>query len=170
MPSQNPPAPIPPLAINHIGVGVSDIKKAVDWYSEIMGFRLIGAPIEVTSEGEAGAQPLDVLGPGFRKMRQAHMTSANGVGYELFELLDPPHQRRPDEIEYWRSGFFHICVTHPDVTDLVRRIVHSGGAQLSKIWNERGGNPSYQMCYCRDPFGNVIEIYSHTYELMQGHR
>jgi hypothetical protein len=25
-----------------------------------------------------------------------------------------------------------------------------------------------RMCYCEDPFGNVIEIYSHSYEQMYG--
>ena len=159
-----------PLAINHIGVGVSDVDAAIRWYRGVLGFRLISGPVDVRADGGDGAQAANVLGPRFRHMRQAHMTSANGVGFELFQLVDPPHERRPDVVEYWKSGPFHFCVSHPDVEGLVARIVEAGGTQLSSIWNERGGDPDYRMCYCRDPFGCVIEVYSHSYELLQGHR
>jgi serralysin len=27
---------------------------------------------------------------------------------ELFQLIDPPHERRPDEMEYWKSNVFHL--------------------------------------------------------------
>lgn len=111
-----------------------------------------------------------MLGPRFRHMWQAHLTSANGVGLELFQSIDPPHERRPDEIGYWRSGIFHFCVTSEDVPGLVARIEAAGGEQLSDVWPERDGEAGYFMCYCRDPFGCIIEIYSHSYELVQGHR
>lgn len=159
-----------PVAFNHIGIGVSDIEAAVEWYRSILGFRLVSGPFEVRSDGPHGTQAVDVLGLDFRHMRQAHMTSANGIGLELFELIDPPHEHRPDVVEYWKSGPFHFCVTHPDVAGLVARIVEAGGRQLSKVWNERGGGGEYLMCYCRDPFGCVVEIYSHSYEMLQGHR
>lgn len=156
-----------PLAINHIGVGVADLDAAIEWYGLVMGFRLISGPVEVRSNN---AQAVNVLGPDFKHMRQAHLVSANGVGLELFQLIDPPHERRPDVVEYWKSGPFHFCVTDPDVPAMVARIVAAGGTQLSEIWNERDGDPECRMCYCRDPFGCVIEVYSHSYELLQGHR
>lgn len=158
------------LAFNHVGVGVPDIEKAISWYGEILGFRPISGPVEVRIDGPAGAQAHNVLGPRFRRMRQAHLSSANGIGFELFELIDPPHERRPDEVEYWRSGLFHFCVTCEDVAGLVERIKSAGGEQISEIWPERNGEDGYYMCYCRDPFGCVIEVYSHSYELVQGHR
>lgn len=154
------------VSFNHVGVGVSDIDAAIDWYCEILGMRLIAGPIVVENDEQAS----DVLGPRFGKMRQAHLSTANGIGIELFQTIEPPHERREDSVEFWRSGFFHICVTHPDVTGLAKKVEASGGQRISKIWNERNGDPAYSMCYCRDPFGNVIEIYSHSYELLQGHR
>jgi len=36
----------------------------------------------------------DVLGQNFNAMLQAHMVSVNGIGIELFQLLDPPHEKR----------------------------------------------------------------------------
>ena len=159
-----------PIAVNHIGVGVADVYAAIAWYGNVMGFRLISGPVEVRAEGPGGPQAQDVLGSGFRHMLLAHLTSANGIGLELFQLIDPPHERRPDMVEYWKSNMFHICVTDPDIEGLVSRIVASGGEQISKIWNERDQSGEYRMCYCRDPFGSVIEIYTHSYELIKGHR
>ncbi|URK86290.1 VOC family protein (plasmid) [Rhizobium sp. RCAM05350] len=164
--SENPAA----LAFNHIGVGVSDLESAVSWYTSVLGFRLISGPVDTRSDGIEGRQAHNVLGARSRHMRQAHLTSGNGIGLELFQLIDPPHERRPDEIEYWRSGIFHFCVTGEDVPELVARIKDAGGEQLSEIWPERNGETGYFMCYCRDPFGCVIEVYSHSYELVQGHR
>lgn len=163
-------APARPVAMNHIGVGVSDVDAAIAWYRNVFGFTLISGPVEVRAGGPGGDQAADVLGRDFRLMRMAHMTSANGIGLELFQLIDPPHERRADVVEYWKSNLFHFCVTDPDVEGLVLRIVEAGGAQISKVWNERGSAGEYRMCYCRDPFGTVVEIYSHSYELLQGHR
>jgi hypothetical protein len=111
---------------------------------------------------------LDVLGKDFRHMRQAHLVSINGVGIELFHLIDPPHERRIPSLQFWTNGFFHICVTDPDVDKIVSLIAETGGRQLSKIWRIHPDVEAHRMCYCEDPFGNIIEIYSHSYEPMYG--
>jgi catechol 2,3-dioxygenase-like lactoylglutathione lyase family enzyme len=87
---------------------------------------------------------------------------------ELFQLLDPPHDRREPSLEYWKSGFFHICVTDPNIEELATRIAASGGRQRSKIWRINPETEVYRLCYCEDPFGNIIEIYTHNYETMYG--
>jgi len=167
---QNGGRPVAPRPINHVGIGVPDVEAAIRWYGEVMGFVLVSGPVDVRSDAPSGDQALDVLGPTFRHMRLAHLAGANGVGLELFELIDPPHERRPDVVEYWKSNTFHFCVTDPDIEAMVERIKTNGGTQLSRIWNERDASGDYRMCYCRDPFGTIVEIYTHSYELLQGHR
>ncbi|MCY6382801.1 VOC family protein [Hoeflea prorocentri] len=157
-----------PVAINHVGAVVDDIEAAIKWYQDVMGFGLVGGPYDLTSEGAMGAQTRNILGQSLNHLRIAHMAAANGVGLELFEPVDPPIERRDEVIEYWRHGYFHICVTDPDVEDLVARIVETGGKQLSDFWQERPPKKEFRMCYCADPFGNVVEVYSHQYEAMQG--
>ncbi|WP_421726145.1 VOC family protein [Bauldia sp.] len=159
-----------PVAVNHIGAVVPDIEAAIDWYRDVMGFGLVAGPFDLRPDDPNGAQTMDVLGEKLKHLRIAHMSSANGVGLELFEPVDPKIERRDDMVEFWRNGFFHICVTDPDVEGLVARIVETGGKQLSKFWRERPPHPEYRMCYCADPFGNVVEVYSHQYEHMQAHR
>jgi catechol 2,3-dioxygenase-like lactoylglutathione lyase family enzyme len=159
-----------PRSFNHVGIGVSDIDQAVNWYREIFGFTLLRERFDVRSDdgSYSGRQAGNVLGDRFRHMRMAHMGSGNGVGIELFQLLDPPHEKRATSLEYWKSGFFHICITDPDVPGTVGRIVERGGKQLSKIWNMEPNSRDYKMCYCEDIFGNIIEIYSHSYDQMYG--
>ena len=159
-----------PRSFNHIGVGVSDLDQAINWYREVFGFTLLREPFEVSAgDGSySGRQAANVLGSQFRHMRMAHLSSANGVGIELFQLLDPPHERRTPSLEFWKNGFFHICVTDRDVETAVARIVENGGKQLSGIWAVEPQSKGHKICYCEDIFGNIIEIYSHNYEQMYG--
>lgn len=153
---------------NHVGVGVPDVEAAIEWYRKVFGFRLVSGPNHVQRTSASGEQARDVLGSSFGEMWQAHMVTADGIGIEFFQLIDPPHERRKDEIEFWRNGIFHFCITDPEIEDAVRRITEAGGKQLSRIWLERPPSPNHKMVYCADPFGTVIEIYTHSYEDMQG--
>ncbi|HJY09734.1 MAG TPA: VOC family protein [Nitrososphaeraceae archaeon] len=87
------------------------------------------------------------------------------AGLTTFDSMfgDPKAERRIDNFEYWKSGSFHICVTDPNIEELWKRISDSGGKQRSRIWDvvpDKG----YKIAFCEDPFGNVIEIYTHSYE------
>ena len=63
---------------------------------------------------------------------------------------------------YWQTGIFHLCVTEHDLDGLVARIVANGGRQRTKIYAFLPGRP-YRLVYCEDPFGNIIEAFSHSY-------
>ncbi len=97
-------------------------------------------------------------------MRTVWLSSGNQVGIEIFEYLDPKAERRiNDNFEYWKSGFIHICITDPNIEELCRKISENGGKQRSKIW-DIPPSKGYKIAFCEDPFGNVIEIYTHSYE------
>jgi catechol 2,3-dioxygenase-like lactoylglutathione lyase family enzyme len=147
-------------------MGVSDLAKAIEWYGAVFGFVLLRGPFEVRSDDNsyAGKQAKDVLGFPFRHMRMAHLTTSNGIGFELFQLIDPPHERRSPSLEFWKNGFFHVCITDPDIDHAVARIVDHGGKQLSRIWQVEEMSPTYKICYCEDIFGNILEIYTHSYD------
>lgn len=159
-----------PRPIHHIGIGVSDIEAAIKWYEEVLGFRAFTGPVELTLERDDTGQLADVLGPKFRKMKLAHLSTGMGVGIELFQSIDPPHQRRSEDVEFYKSGTFHFCVTDPDIEGLAARIVASGGRQLSAIWDDRPPLGKFRMVYCQDPFGTLIEIHTDSYEIVQGWR
>jgi catechol 2,3-dioxygenase-like lactoylglutathione lyase family enzyme len=153
-----------PRTINHIAVSVSDLDKAVKWYKEVFGFTVVNGPVEFEADDSSlGIAARDIHGPNFRKMRMVWLSSGNQVGFEMFEYIDPKAERRIDNFEYWKSGFFHICVTDPNIEELCKRISDSGGRQRSRIWDV-DPDKGYKIAFCEDPFGNVIEIYTHSYE------
>ena len=85
------------------------------------------------------------------------------MGIELFQFGQPETIRREDNFEYWKTGIFHFCLTDPDIETLARRIDETGGKQRSKVWQLWPDKP-YKVCYCEDPWGNIVELSSHSYE------
>lgn len=161
--------PICPRPLHHIGIGVSDIDAAIRFYAEVFGYRVFTGPVTLDLGNDKRGQLKDVLGPRFRAMKIAHLSTGGGVGLELFEPIDPPFERRTEDVEFWKGGVFHFCVTDPDIEGLVTRIISSGGKQLSQIWDDRPPS-EMRMAYCQDPFGTLIEIHTHSYEIVQGWR
>ena len=154
-----------PRTINHIGLTVSNLDQAVDWYQTVLGYRLILGPLEIVPDDtHFGQLAKDILGDHLRQGRFAHLATGNQVGLELFEFEDPEAGPRSSEMEYWKNGYFHICITDPNITELANKIVAHGGKQRTKIWEIFPGSERY-LVYVEDPWGNVIEIYSHSYEL-----
>jgi catechol 2,3-dioxygenase-like lactoylglutathione lyase family enzyme len=138
-------------AVTHVGVTVSDLDQAVGWYGDALGLQPLGPAVEVRAgEGHGGAVAADVFGAGFDRFRQAHLAGANGVAVELFEFAEPARD--------WRAGIFHICLAVGDVEAVSARI-----GRRSRVWELFPGEP-YRTCYCEDPFGNAIELYSHSHE------
>jgi catechol-2,3-dioxygenase len=169
------------IAVNHVAVSVTDIGKAIEWYSDVLGMTVLCGPIQISSSGEItkpekessteerrtdpqlGRLVSQVFGPRMQRFLICHMASANGVGIELFQFLEPRSARREDNFEYWKTGFFHIAITHPKVAELAEKISAKGGKKRTEVMEISEGSGK-QICFCEDPFGNVIEIYSHSYE------
>jgi catechol 2,3-dioxygenase-like lactoylglutathione lyase family enzyme len=165
MSEQAPKAPRTPRAIAHVGLTIPDLDAAIAWYADVLGLVLISPPGEVVAgEGRFGELCADVFGPRFDRLRIAHMAGANGATIELFQFLDPAYEAPTDNFEYWKGGFSHICVIDPDIEGLAQRIETNGGRiRTSRIWTLFEGLP-YKMSYCQDPWGSIIEIYSHSHE------
>lgn len=152
-----------PIALNHIGITVPDIHAAIDWYGKVFGFRRIMGPRRLEPKLSDTAESGHILGPRFRKALEAHLVTANGIGLELFQFLEPETETPEDNLEYWKTGVWHLCFTDPDIEGLTDRIVAEGGKKRTEVWEFVPGTDR-KLCYCEDPFGNVIEIFSHSYE------
>lgn len=151
-------------AVSHIGLSVPDIEKAVEWYSTVLGFSVIMGPTRNDGDDtHIGRLNKGVFGSSFRKSMVAHLTSANGVGLELFQFIDPPYEKPANNFEYCRAGVFHFAICDPDIEGLVSKITATGGKARSEICSLFPDRP-YRMVYCEDPFGIPFEIYTHSYE------
>jgi len=146
-------------AVGHVGIAVADLDRAVAWYSDVLGLEPLGPPVAVAAnEGHAGTVAADVLGG--VSFRQAHLASANGVGLELFEFAGGDDR--------WK-GIFHVCFVPPNLDRTAARVAAAGGRRTSRIWHIFRDGP-YRTCYCEDPFGNTIELYSHSHERTYANR
>ena len=56
----------------------------------------------------------------------AWLSSGNGVGFEIFEYVEPKAQIHPENFEYWKSGFTHICITDPNIEIYVLKLSSEG--------------------------------------------
>ena len=159
------PGPARPVTFSHVGITVTDLDKAVEFYSACFGLSVIMGPTTITHDESAIGQMCDdVFGQGWGSFRIAHMSTGDGIGIELFEF--PNSVRRENNFEYWKTGIFHLCFQDPDVEGMIERIVaHGGKLRMSQVRHYFPGEKPYRMVYCEDPFGNIVEIYSHSYEL-----
>jgi catechol 2,3-dioxygenase-like lactoylglutathione lyase family enzyme len=149
-------------ALTHVGVTVPDLDRAVEWYGDVLALETIGSPVEVRAgEGHGGTVAADVFGARFGRFRQAHLATANGAAIELFEF---------DHVPAWAAGVFHLCLSTPAIERVAERIAANGGRRrTARVWEIFEGQP-YRTCYCEDPFGTVIELYSHSHERTYANR
>jgi catechol 2,3-dioxygenase-like lactoylglutathione lyase family enzyme len=165
---------MPTRAFNHVAVSVTDIESAMRWYRDVIQMTLLVEPREITTyekeqekyDPHLATRVRTIFGPRLGKFKICHMRSANGVGIELFEFIEPAAVSRQEEennFEYWKTGYFHIALTEPNIEEIADKIALSGGKRRTDIMELVPGSGK-KICFCEDPFGNVIEIYSHSYE------
>lgn len=157
-----------PRSFSHIGITVPDLERAVQFYTDVMGWYVIMGPTEVVEEPDTaiGQMCIDVFGTGWGTFRIAHLSTGEGVGIEMFEF--PQNTEPKAEFSPYRTGVFHFSVKDPDVEGLAAKIVEAGGKQRMPVRYYYPGEKPYRMVYMEDPFGNIVEIYSHSYELHYG--
>lgn len=153
-----------PRAFNHIGLSVPDVDAAFKWYTQVLGLYPIMAPTEIERDASAiGVMCDDVFGDSWTKFKICHLATADRIGIELFEF--PDNESPDNNLEFKKTGIFHFCITDPDIEELALKIVATGGKQRMPVRSYYPDEKPYRMVYCEDPWGNIIEIYSHSYEL-----
>lgn len=109
-----------------------------------------------------------MYGPIMQKAKIAFMTTGNGIGFEVFEFVDPKYekpQRTFEEGGFTTGGPFHFAITAPDVGALAAKAVSNGGKEICGPVDMGSGQ---QALYISDPWGNIIECMSCSYELLVG--
>ncbi|HEY3471723.1 MAG TPA: VOC family protein [Amycolatopsis sp.] len=155
------PRPAVRTGFNHAALSVTDLDRAVAWYQQVFGLKLLLGPFAISSDAPGGGPASDIYGEGWQSARIAHLVMPGGTGIELFEFTGPVAERRVENFDYWRTGIFHICFTCENVEETAKRITLFGGRQRSQIHQV---GPESWFCFCEDPFGNVLELVDQTFE------
>lgn len=155
-----------PRNFSHIGITVPNLEDAITFYTEVMNWYVIMEPSDVIEEHSTaiGQMCIDVFGTGWGAFRIAHISTGDGIGIELFEFKQNDKLRHT--FNPYQTGIFHFSVQDPNIEALAANIVAHGGKQRMPIREYYPGEKPYKMVYCEDPFGNIIEIYTHSYELV----
>lgn len=151
---------------NHVAVSVPDCKAAVAWYSKVFGFELVGNQIHHIARSSRPTDPIFSIYPAsLQEVNMAYMSTGNGVGFEVFEFTDPKSfvPQQEGGFEYYRGGFFHVCVTDSEPAGLAERIVEAGGRRIGTTVHPVKG----VVClYAADPWGNVVEVPDASFDRM----
>ncbi len=151
------------FTMNHIGITFPDVDAAVSWYRDVLGCFVLEEPTEASDDGtHVGNIVKDIFGDQFDKVRIAHLTTACGVGIEMFQFMRPETYVPDNTFDYSRSGIFHLCLTTIDVDATADLIARSGGKVLSKKWHLHAAKKT-RLVYCADPWGTIIEFFEAPY-------
>jgi len=153
------------MKMNHIGIMVGNMDKAVEFYTQALGLNIVMGNTKVVEERESaiGRMCIAVFGEGFKGFNIAHLVTTDGIGVELFEMKE---RQNKHQVDFSRIGIFHFCLQTDDFQGVIERTEKLGGKVRMDImrYHPEDGNKPAKMVYLEDPFGNLFELYSHTYE------
>ena len=139
------------VGFHHPGIVVPDLERAKEFYSSALGFEYIRDFDWDRSESEHGVA---VMGVADTAARCAIMKGPNCY-LELFQYLSPEPKGDPMERRACDPGIAHIAFQVTNIQQVFERfkaaggIVHNGPVKTGEGYS----------IYCRDPFGNIIDIF-----------
>ena len=158
---------------NHLAIAVTSVDEVAEWYSKHFGFRrLNSADMEADRQQDPEHPIYRIYGDKLNKVKIAFLTTGNGVGFEIFEFIDPPTKASNMETwtleeQYRRGGYFHIGVTVPDVDAKCEEVCKEGA---KKIGEKVTGFDGEKTLFFRDPWGSAVELVSCSWEQYMANR
>ncbi|MBI3474776.1 MAG: VOC family protein [Acidobacteria bacterium] len=141
--------------VDAVGITVSDMDRAVDFYSRVLTFQKI---LDVEVAGEDYEQLVGVFGV---RMRVVRMTLGD-ESIELTEFVAPKGRPIPVDSRSNDRWFQHIAIIVSDMDKAYRvlrqnKVEHSStGPQRLPEWNKNAAGIS--AFYFKDPDGHPVEI------------
>jgi catechol 2,3-dioxygenase-like lactoylglutathione lyase family enzyme len=152
------------MKMSHVGIMVGDMDKAVEFYTKALGLNIIMGKSKVEEERESaiGRMCIAVFGEGFKGFNIAHLTTTDGIGFELFEMKEREERH---VVDFSKIGIFHFSLETDDFENVIEKTKEFGGKVRMDIMRYHPEDDSKQqkMVYLEDPFGNLFELYSHSY-------
>lgn len=138
------------LGFAHPALVVPDLEKAREFYQAMFGFEVSG------TEGWSDDPAID-QGVGLTNSASTgYMLKGHNCYLELFQYSAPPQQGpNPAELGAHELGIRHIGFYVDDCWKEYERFKRLGGITMGE---PVGSDEAGWAVYCRDPFGNIIEL------------
>ena len=139
------------LGFAHPAIVVPDLEKAREFYEKMFGFKAIAR-----EDWERGNKFFD-LGTGVQgTSARGYVLKGHNCFLELFQYLSPRQSGPPpDSLDAHEQGIRHLAFYVDDVFAEYNRLKELGGIHMNP---PAGDTEQGYMVYCRDPFGNIIEL------------
>jgi catechol 2,3-dioxygenase-like lactoylglutathione lyase family enzyme len=140
--------------IDHVGITVSDVDRALAFYRDVLGLRVIADGI--VNEPEVA----ELLGLDSVQLRIADLDSGDGRIVELIQYLEP--RGRHVKFESSDAATTHIAFSVDNLAAVRERLMSARATIVSRqpiTINEPGGAFDGAICfYLRDPDGVILEL------------
>lgn len=138
------------LAFAHPCLVVPDLEKASRFYQQMFGFEVI------SNEGWKDSPEMD-RAVGLRKSScRGKLMKGHNCFLELFHFEAPASKTTsPLNLNAAAPGIRHLAFYVDDCKAEYQRLLDLGGIALGE---PAGSDESGYAVYCRDPFGNIIEL------------
>jgi catechol 2,3-dioxygenase-like lactoylglutathione lyase family enzyme len=142
------------MRIDHAGVTVSDMDRALGFYQDLLGLRVIAD--STVAEPEVA----DLLGLDSVRLRIVDLDSGDGRLLELIQYVQP--EGHSVVYESADAASMHIAFTVDDLGALRKRLAEAGATIVSRrpiTISDPGGDFDGATClYIRDPDGAILEL------------
>ncbi|CAN1513791.1 GloA Lactoylglutathione lyase and related lyases [Methylophilaceae bacterium] len=135
--------------IRHTGLVVANLKDAIFFWQDILGFRL-------EKQMEESGPHIDAM----MGLKDVHLTTLKMIAPEggMVELLH--FHSHPDKPEWlgkpFSTGFTHIALTVVDLEDSYKKLITAGVKFPGLPQYSKDG--SVKVIYCKGPEGVLIEL------------
>ena len=138
------------LAFAHPGIVVTDLEKAIAFYTAMFGFEAL------SEEGWQHSEEADRAVGLKNSASRGCMMRGHNCFLELWEYLTPLQSTQsPARLGANELGIRHLAFYVDDCRKEYQRLLRLGGEKLGEPVGDAGNN---SVVYCRDPFGNIIEL------------
>ncbi len=147
------------IGLDHIGIGVSDMERAVSFYAEL-GFADVAFDYSGDLPGLADITGHETTTARIILLRSNNPTVLGRAAIKLVQLTDRPPPAQPAGQAWGEPGICEVCVHVNGQADFYRRLVAAGHTGLMDP-NEADLEPYNTHCglsYVSDPDGAKIEL------------
>ena len=136
--------------VRHTGIVVENLKAALKFYQDVLGFQAVKTMEENGPFIEAA------LGLKGVNLTTVKMRAPDGSMIELLCFKTHPDNSKGPERKIYERGISHIALTVDDLDADYLRLLNAGANFISPPQTNLEG--TVKIAFCRDPHGNILEL------------